>query len=421
MESKNIKIVDEHGIDRTASVIFSIDVSGSDYIVYAIERDNENDNIFVSKLIKNIDNTSNLMNIEDSMEKENISNLVKQLTLDAVNSNNDVLDKNEVVLSDGKVVKFITSLINKEQSINVQKTYIATVKKSVTKVSTDYYNIKEDLKSEIVKNNDDVVESIFPVAETVENSESLNDNIQEPIEVVPMESSMVEQVQSIPEGPVLNEEVKVVEEIAPILPVSEPEVIIPDILPNVTLDENKVEEIKEEIHEIEPVSIVENSIVEPIVPEVSPIVDETPEIPETTSVVEEPKEILEEEIKPILPVVEPITPEVPKVKSEVIVPSLEEKKVEDNKLVFDASKESNLTDAFNEEGTKRAVLVENVEAIRDFGVDENLSAEKEKTLVRTRKAGFANNKFFMVIAITIFFGACVFLGYEAFRFFQLTK
>ena len=39
MESKNIKIVDEHGIDRTANVICSIDVSGSDYIVYAIERD----------------------------------------------------------------------------------------------------------------------------------------------------------------------------------------------------------------------------------------------------------------------------------------------------------------------------------------------------------------------------------------------
>ena len=63
MESKNIKIVDEHGIDRIADVVCPIDVMGSDYIVYVIERDNENDNVFVSKLIKNIDNTSNLMNI----------------------------------------------------------------------------------------------------------------------------------------------------------------------------------------------------------------------------------------------------------------------------------------------------------------------------------------------------------------------
>ena len=65
MKNKNVKVIDEHGIDRKASVVFSVDVDGSDYVVYWIERDTDNDNIFVSKLIKNIDGTSNMMNIED--------------------------------------------------------------------------------------------------------------------------------------------------------------------------------------------------------------------------------------------------------------------------------------------------------------------------------------------------------------------
>ena len=79
MKNKNVKVIDEHGIDRKASVVFSVDVDGSDYVVYWIERDTDNDNIFVSKLIKNIDGTSNMMNIEDSMEKGKISDIVKEL------------------------------------------------------------------------------------------------------------------------------------------------------------------------------------------------------------------------------------------------------------------------------------------------------------------------------------------------------
>lgn len=335
MESKNIKIVDEHGIDRTANIICSIDVSGSDYIVYAIERDTENDNIFVSKLIKNIDNTSNLMNIEDSMEKENISNLVKQLTLDAVNSNDDVLSNDEVVLSDGKLVKFITSLINKEQNINVQKTYIATVKKSVTKVFIDYYDVKMNIEPKMVEDNDLVIDSIFPTSEGSNKIESLDENVQDSISV------------------------------------------------------------------------------KPIIPEVTSVLDEVNEVLEMPSLIEEPKPVVTEEIAPILPVLE----------SKNVDYSLKEKTDNNKKLVFDASKESNLNDAFNEIATDRIVTVESVKPIREFGVEEDLSIKNVEPapLVRKRKAGFANNKFFMVIAITIFFGACVFLGYEAFRFFQLTK
>ena len=39
----------------------------------------------------------------------------------------------------------------------------------------------------------------------------------------------------------------------------------------------------------------------------------------------------------------------------------------------------------------------------------------------TNKAGFANSKFFMVVAVAFFLASCIFLGYEVFSYFQLTK
>ena len=103
MENKSIKVIDEHNIDRVANVICAIDVDGSDYVVYSIERDSDNDNIFVSKLVKNINETSNIVNIDDSMEKDKMSSLVKELIKYAVD--NDSLDQNDrkVSLPSGKV------------------------------------------------------------------------------------------------------------------------------------------------------------------------------------------------------------------------------------------------------------------------------------------------------------------------------
>ena len=121
MKNKNVKVIDEHGIDRKASVVFSVDVDGSDYVVYWIERDTDNDNIFVSKLIKNIDGTSNMMNIEDSMEKGKISDIVKELIKYSIDNESNKLSNKTVTLPSGKVVNMTSVLINNEQNIKLRK------------------------------------------------------------------------------------------------------------------------------------------------------------------------------------------------------------------------------------------------------------------------------------------------------------
>ena len=72
MNNKNIKIVDEHNIDRSAIVMFGFVLEGSEYVSYSIERDVDNSNIFISKVLKNIDGTYNMMDIEDTAEKSKL-------------------------------------------------------------------------------------------------------------------------------------------------------------------------------------------------------------------------------------------------------------------------------------------------------------------------------------------------------------
>ena len=77
------------------------------------------------------------------------------------------------------------------------------------------------------------------------------------------------------------------------------------------------------------------------------------------------------------------------------------------------------------------VAVPDIEPIREFGVDapvagtvpapaaETAPVQSVEGPVLTKKAGFANSKFFMVVAITFFLASCVFLGYEVFRYFKI--
>ena len=103
-----------------------------------------------------------------------------------------------------------------------------------------------------------------------------------------------------------------------------------------------------------------------------------------------------------------------------------------NKLVFDGSKESNLNKALGEAVNDNVMVTSNVEPIREFGVDtvnteiskeavvsENPSVESNSKPKVLTRSGFADNKFFMVVAIAFFLASCIFLGYEVFNYFQV--
>ena len=78
MSNKTIKLVDEHNINREAKIITMIEYEGTEYVVYSIDRDEENANIFVSKLVKEGDHLL-LDEIQSTDVKEKIDNVVKEI------------------------------------------------------------------------------------------------------------------------------------------------------------------------------------------------------------------------------------------------------------------------------------------------------------------------------------------------------
>ena len=83
MNGKIVKIVDENNIEREAKVITTVKDNGFEYVVYVIDRDNDNSNIFVSRLVTTADGVK-FDNIEDVNEKSRVDELVKDIIKKAV-------------------------------------------------------------------------------------------------------------------------------------------------------------------------------------------------------------------------------------------------------------------------------------------------------------------------------------------------
>ncbi|MBQ2872647.1 MAG: DUF1292 domain-containing protein [Bacilli bacterium] len=465
MKSRNIKVVDEHNIDRVANIVFGMDLEGSEYVVYWIERDEESNNVFVSKVVKNLDNTFNLANIEEEFEKESVSKIVKDLIAKAVSDDADKLAGETLTLSDGKNIKFISVSFNKEQRLDVKKTYITTVKKEVTRVSEKYYDVVLSVEEpQIVDIFPEQTQDIFPevVASAPEKVEEVPTLSSEPVVSTPA-------TPVIPEAPLESVVPEVSESATAISEVNPIEETLNDEFVAFGVQEKTPEPVAApvEVASQEPVGAVVESITNQALSESTPVLEtptvdvKTEEVPvleapvtekseqvvvpaevlaQATPAVEEPKVVLPEPIvpTPITPVIpQPVA--IPPVSTVASEPVAAAPVTENQPLVFNASKETNLNAALGEVAKDTTIPVENIEVVREFGEEGPVLPQTPVSTAQpaiapmvqpemvsdpkalTRKAGFANNKFFMVVAIAFFLASCVFLGYEVFNYFQLTK
>ena len=433
MESKNVKVIDEHSIDRNAKIICGFSINGEKYVLYSIERDSDNDNLFVSKIVGNLDGTYNMANIDDSMIKGKIDAIVKELIKYSVDNEADKLDSTSVKLSSGSV-EIIDVSFNKEQNINVTKTYVATVKKAVTKVGEDFYKVKNPIVSELSEMPRGDVELPTTVDAPVELATPSIDNVTIPLEEAQKEETL--EPENVPTvEPVLPEEPS----LAPLTEqVTNPELInaLDQAVDDLKIDDVPNGSEKKLDNELEMVDAPKEESINGSVlnnneskSEKAFFGNAAPVLPVTPVEVPSEKVPMSFESAPLM-----TPPELAKEESSLIqsaipspgdVPS-------DNKLIFDGSKETNLKFVFDDNSANNVSKAissndENVESLREFGVDQpiintdELKAPQESVNgpVLKKSKGFANNKFFMVVAIVIFIAACVFLGYEAFQYFKI--
>ena len=79
MNNNTFKIIDENNVERIAGIIGTFTYNNNEYLIYNIDRDNENTNIFVSRLVRDINGFDTIKDIDNPTERDIVKNMVKEL------------------------------------------------------------------------------------------------------------------------------------------------------------------------------------------------------------------------------------------------------------------------------------------------------------------------------------------------------
>lgn len=77
--NNKFKVIDENNNEKEAEIITVFEHNNKEYVIYSINKDNENVDICVSKLEKDKEGYSIFKDITDEEEKEAIDNIVKEV------------------------------------------------------------------------------------------------------------------------------------------------------------------------------------------------------------------------------------------------------------------------------------------------------------------------------------------------------
>ena len=78
MEEK-IMMLDEQGQEKEATIINIIEINNQDYLIYSISKNEDEDEIYVSKIIKDQNNNEDLVSITDESERRIVYDTIRSL------------------------------------------------------------------------------------------------------------------------------------------------------------------------------------------------------------------------------------------------------------------------------------------------------------------------------------------------------
>lgn len=80
MEEQEIfTMIDEYGQERNAKILNVIEINNQEYLVYSIEKNQEEDEIYASKLIKNNLGEEEIISIENDEERRIVFDTIREL------------------------------------------------------------------------------------------------------------------------------------------------------------------------------------------------------------------------------------------------------------------------------------------------------------------------------------------------------
>jgi len=81
-EQEFFQIIDEFGQEKDARILNILEMNNQEYVVYAVSQNEEEDNIFASKLVKDKDGNEDIIPIDNEEEKRVVYDVVRKFIND---------------------------------------------------------------------------------------------------------------------------------------------------------------------------------------------------------------------------------------------------------------------------------------------------------------------------------------------------
>ena len=78
-EKETFIMIDENGNEKEAEIITMIEIDNKEYVIYAVNKNEESDNIFASRIIKDENGNDVIKSIENQEEKNKVFEIIKEL------------------------------------------------------------------------------------------------------------------------------------------------------------------------------------------------------------------------------------------------------------------------------------------------------------------------------------------------------
>jgi len=83
MDNKEkITLLDENNNEVEANILNIVEIDNQEYLLYSIDKNNEEENIYALKIIKNATGEEDLIPITDNEEKKQVSDIINEIIND---------------------------------------------------------------------------------------------------------------------------------------------------------------------------------------------------------------------------------------------------------------------------------------------------------------------------------------------------
>lgn len=72
-------MLDEYGNEREAKILNIVEINNQEYVVYSISKNDEEDSIFASKLVKNQNGEEEVIPIQNEEEKRIVFDVIREI------------------------------------------------------------------------------------------------------------------------------------------------------------------------------------------------------------------------------------------------------------------------------------------------------------------------------------------------------